>query len=473
MNEPTRREVMKWMGLSAAGAAFGRVRPIGAALSGSLMDESGEATAAHSRALAHWRSLKFGLIMHWGIYAQWGAVESWPIEAAEGYGRADLRQWEACGRDIDRFRAEYRALSRSFNPSAFDPGAWADAAHDAGMKYAIFTTKHHDGFCMFDTRQTEFRITHPTCPFHANPKANVTRHVFDAMRGRGLKVGAYFSKPDWNHPDFWDRSLPAPDKFPNYDVSAHPERWAKFRKFVHEQIDELMTGYGPVDILWLDGSWVAAPKYDVQMHTIAAKARATQKDLIVVDRWVPGPFEDYLTPEQKVPPEPLAQPWESCITMGDQWSWKPSERYKSVRTLIHMLVDVVAKGGNLLLNVGPDGEGRMDVAALERLRAIGSWLRVNGRAIYDTQPVAPWKQGNVCFTRGSDGTIYAIVLAAENETTPPRSIEVPFTPKAGSTIRLLGDDRPLEQAPAGSATRINLPTGAKGEDAWALAMSVA
>jgi len=389
--------------------------------------------------LEWFQDLRFGFFVHFGIYSQWGCIESWPLVAADTWARPDdLPAWVERGKDLERFQRDYRALNTTFNPMRLDPKAWAAAAKDAGMKYFVFTTKHHDGFSMFDTRQTDYRITHPDCPFSRDPRANVTKVLFDAFRAEGFGIGAYFSKSDWHHPGYWSPGTPAKDRNPNYDTLKETERWAGFVKFVHGQVEELMTGYGPIDILWLDGGQVRPPRQDIRMDDLAAMARRHQPGLIIVDRTVGGKYEDYRTPEQEVPDKPLDGVWESCITMGKQWSYKPDDRYKSVRELVHLLVDVVAKGGNLLLNVGPQPDGQLPPPALERMRAIGAWMRVNGEAIHGTRPVAPYKEGRVCLTK-KGGAVYAILLAGEGEEAPPARVALKsLRPKPGSTVRLLG-----------------------------------
>ena len=204
--------------------------------------------------LATFQSWRFGLFMHWGPYCQWNCIESWPLVEEDKWGRPDtLKAWTDRGRDLDRFRRDYWALNRTFNPTEFDPGVWADAAAYAGMKYVAFTTKHHDGFSMFDTRATDYRVTHPDCPFHKHPRANIAKEAFYSIRAKYFRVSCYFSKSDWHSPYYWQPGKPAPDRNPNYDTAAHPEVWRKFVEFVHAQIEELRTGYRPIDVLWLDG----------------------------------------------------------------------------------------------------------------------------------------------------------------------------------------------------------------------------
>ena len=387
--------------------------------------------------LEKFQDWKFGLMMHWGIYSQWGCIESWPLVEVDRWARPDdLRPWVERNKDFARFSADYRALNATFNPRRFDPRDWAAAAKDAGMKYVVFTTKHHDGFCMFDTKQTDYRTTHASCPFHADPRADVAKAVFDAFRKEGFGIGAYYSKSDWHHPGYWAPGWPHPDRNVNYDIKKHPQRWKTFVDFTHAIVEELMSGYGPIDILWLDGGQVRPPEQDIDMPRLAAMARRRQPGLIVVDRTVGGLYEDYRTPEQEVPGKALPYVWESCLTMGDQWSYKPGDKYKSTRTLIHLLVDIVSKGGNLLLNVGPDADGQFPPVAQQRLREIGRWMRVNSEAIYGTRSIAPYKEGRVCWTRKGH-TTYLIVLAENGETAPPARVKAPSL-KQAKQVRMLG-----------------------------------
>jgi len=420
--------------------------------------------------LEWFQDLKFGLFMHWGPYSQWGCIESWPLVEADTWARPDdLEAWIERDQDLERFRRDYWALNKTFDPTQFDPAPWVDAAERAGMKYVTFTTKHHDGFCMFDTKTTDYRITHPDCPFHRDPRSNVAEGVFDAFRNRGFGISCYFSKSDWRSPYYWDPERPAPDRNPNYDTLAEPERWAKFVEFVHAQVEELMTEYGHMDVLWLDGGQVRPPNQDIQMPRLAEMARSHQPGLIIADRTVSGPYENILTPEQRIPDEPLGQAWESCLTMGNGWAYRPNDEYKSTRTLIHMLVDIVTKGGNFLLNVGPTPQGTFEETPLSRLREIGDWMSVNAEAIHETRPIAPYKEGNVCYTQKGEH-VYAIVLAEEGEEGPPAKVRLAgLRPAAGTEVRMLGSDEAIDCQASGEGVELVLPTaGLPCENAWVL-----
>lgn len=295
-------------------------------------------------------------------------------------------------------------MQKTFNPVNFNPERWASAARAAGMKYMVFTTKHHDGFSMFDTKFSDYKITSPNTPFHTNPRANIAKEVFDAFRKEGLWVGAYFSKPDWHCDDYWDPKFPPMDRNPNYDLEKYPEKWDKYRQFTTNQIEELVRDYGKMNLLWLDGGQVQPSSagsglwkgkvinQDIKMDEIAKMARSYQPGLIVVDRAVEGVNQNYLTPEQQIPKEPLSYPWETCMTMGGSWSYVKGEVYKPLSDIVRNLCLIVSRGGNYLLNIAPSESGEWDSAAYKRLEEIGTWMNVNGDAIYGSEPIAPYAQ---------------------------------------------------------------------------------
>jgi alpha-L-fucosidase len=471
-----RREFCKLIGLSAAVTAVEVARA--SEESNSYVPVSDSLVL---RKLDQWQDRKFGFMMHWGPYSQWGVVETWSICSVDWIKRP-------AGMGYVEYQEKYQALPTTFNPIGFDPDVWASVAREAGMKYVVFTTKHHDGFSMFDTKQTDYRITAPDVPFHTNPRANIAREVFAAFRKQSFGIGAYFSKPDWHSPDYWAPEWATPDRNVNYDTRKYTERWQKFVAFVHRQIGELTSDYGPLDILWLDGGWVNAKSHpdaivgrgevpwpqDIDMPGLAALARRSQLGLIVVDRAVGGPYENYRTPEQQIPNMPLPYPWETCMTLGNSWSYAPNDHYKSAREIVHMLVDIVAKGGNYLLNVGPDANGELPTAAVARLAQIGAWMKINNQAIYATRPIAPYRVGKLCFTHAKDGTIYAIYLLDEGEVVPETLELKEIAPAADATIRLLGSDTDLKWQRDGAGARIALPqaVGRQAVDSYAVCLRI-
>ena len=406
--------------------------------------------------LEWFQDLKFGLLIHWGPYSQWGVVESWTL-CPEDETWCERRGPLAA--DYSAYRLAYENLKNTFNPVKFDPGSWAAAAKEAGMRYVIFTTKHHDGFCMFDTKETDYKITDRSCPFSSDPRSNIAKEIFSAFRQQGFGIGAYFSKPDWHSPDYWWPYFPPFDRNVNYGVKKYPEKWEAFKAFTFKQVKELMSNYGPMDILWLDGGWVQ-PKnagQDVDIAAIAAMARSLQPGLIVVDRAVEGPYQDYRTPEQEIPDRPLDGVWETCLTMATSWSYVPDDIYKPARNLINILVKVVARGGNLLLNIGPNPQGELPPVSLERLKEIGGWMKVNGQAIYGTRAMAPYLENNIAFTRSPDGMINAIYLADENEKIPETVRLLSFKPRKGSRVTMLGAKEPLAWKEVGGGFEIRVP----------------
>jgi len=364
-----------------------------------------------------YRDQKLALMVHFGLYALPGIKESWCLVDDQAYWARMLIDWKRG----EEFKREYWSLIDSFNPVRFQPEEWADIAARNGFRYAIVTTKHHDGFCLFDTKYTDYKVTNPKCPFSRNRHADIIRAAFDAFRARGLGIACYFSKPDWHHPDYWENAGLGyrTTRMPSYDIKKDPEKWARFAGFVRNQILELVREYGPLDALWLDGGQVSRRNgLDIGIEGIIDEARKTTPGLVAVDRGAQNTCEDVITPELEVPPEALEIPWESCVTMGTGWSYRYDDIYKSPRELIHLLVEVVAKGGNLSLNVGAAPDGRLPQPAVDRMDAMGAWLKKNGEAIYGTRIQKPYiatgYDGSVCYTQ-KGGALYAIRLWNEGQ----------------------------------------------------------
>ena len=306
------------------------------------------------------RQAKFGMFIHWGVYALLGKGE-W------------IRN---VGKIPDE---EYAELPPKFNPENFDPDAWADLAVRAGMKYMVVTTKHHDGFCMFDAHNTDWQVT--KTPYGKD----VMTELVESFETKGVKVGFYYSIMDWHHDDYLPRLQWEADVRPaeGHDVMDYV-------RYMREHIGQLMTEYRPAPfVLWYDGGWVNKPE-ELEGAETNAEARRLKPDILINDRHFTK--EDLVTPEQRIPPTGIldenGEPamWEACITMTSHW-WGYDEHetvYKTEEFLIRMLVDIVSKGGNLLLNIGPKPDGTIQKEFVERLEAIGRWMDKYSDAIYDT-----------------------------------------------------------------------------------------
>lgn len=365
--------------------------------------------------------LKLGLMMHWGPGCQLGTFESWPLSD----GDASWSQSEVDWTDIPTFKQQYINANRTFNPVKFRPDRWAALAKECGFKYLLFTTKHHDGFCMWDTKTTDYKITDPSCPFSSHPNADVTRALYEAFRKEGLAISTYFSKPDWHCNDYWHREFgSAPTCNVNYDPQEHPELWESFVRYTHEQITELCTQYGPVDVLWLDGGWVAPHNkhQDIRLGELVSRLRRDNPGLIVCDRTAGGIYENIVTPEKTVPETALPIPWETCTTLGDRFAFLYTDHFKSSHELVHLLLDIVAKGGNLALNIAPQPDGALPAPAVASLKGLGRWLSVFGDGIYGAKICAPYVEDSLCYTQKENRT-YAFFLY-DDEPALPRWLKI-------------------------------------------------
>ncbi|MEC0175634.1 alpha-L-fucosidase [Paenibacillus favisporus] len=406
--------------------------------------------------LEWFKDQKLGLMMHWGPYSQLGLVESWALsDVDEEWSRNEI-DWDI---DAEELKREYFALNKTFNPLRFQPELWADLAAENGFKYLNFTTKHHDGFCMWDTKTTDYRITGPDCPFHTHKYADITKQLFNAFREKGLGISAYFSKADWHTPYYWAPGMKpgtTTSRGPTYDPKEYPWLWEQFVQFTHEQIMELMTNYGRIDVLWLDAGWVNDYRdQNIRLGEVVERARKIQPWLLSADRTVGGPYENLITPEQTLPERALNVPWESCITMGSAFSFRYEDDYKTVRQLIHLLVEIVAKGGNLALNVGPQPDGRISKTAISRIKGMGAWLKVHGEAIYGTRICEPYSVGRAQFTQKGD-TTYAFYLYRDEHEEVSAELHLPLQ-QPFSRIDLVGGADNLEFRRTDDGVAIRLP----------------
>ncbi len=330
-----------------------------------------------------WTDARFGMFIHFGLYA---------VPARHEWVKSNERIGDE----------QYREYFETFNPSRFDAKAWAKAAKNAGMKYAVLTSRHHEGFSLFDTKFSDYKITNT--PFGRD----LVKEFVDAFRAEGLKVGFYYSLLDWHHPDYTiDKMHPRrknPEKFgaggENFDYAKENEGrdMAKYRQFMKNQVTELLTNYGKIDIIWFDFSFPGKngkDRHDWDSEGLVRLAKKLQPEIIIDNRldltdWEDG--WDFATPEQSRPAGCVEVngrkvPWETCQTFSGSWGYARDESsWKSAYQCIEQLIDAVSKGGNVIMNVGPMATGEFDYRALERLADYGKWLRVNGESIYGCGP---------------------------------------------------------------------------------------
>ena len=417
--------------------------------------------------LKQWQDLKFGILLHWGLYSVPGVMESWNL-CTEDWLTPDTT------RTYEEYKQWYWGMINRFNPVKFNPEQWASVAKDAGMKYVVFTSKHHDGFCLFDSKQTDFTVTHSA--FRNNPKADAAKYVFDAFRKEGMTIGCYFSKPDWHSSYYWWPSKATGERHHNYNIEKYPERWNKYCNYVYQQVSELMHNYGKMDILWLDGGWCSPPEEDIHLPKIVEMARQAQPGLIVVDRTCAGKYENYQTPEQTIPQNQMTTPWESCISLSGMWGWTPKPDFKTPTKVIAQLCEIVAKGGSLLLGVGPSPEGVIDEPNVKRLEEIGRWMRLNGEAIYNTviTPVYTNEARTAWFTANKDGhTLYALIPQEDGKPIPSTITWLGNVPRKGSKILSLGDHKNVKyQVSKNNEVTVTLPTNIKAQNGLALKFNV-
>lgn len=394
------------------------------------------------------RGLKLGFMMHWAPVTQLGLTESWPLSDGDREWSQTEIDWTD---DIEEFKEQYWNLNKTFNPVKFRPDKWAKFARECGFKYVLFTTKHHDGFCMFDTKTTDYKVTSPDCPFSQHKNANIAKEMFDAFRAEGLAVSAYFSKPDWHSDAYWHKEFgTAETRNVNYDIDKHPKLWEEFVQFTHTQLKEITSNYGKIDVLWLDGGWVrpTCRKQDIRLGEVVEEIRATtQPHLICCDRTVGGAYENIVTPEQSIPAEPMDIPWETCMTVGRSFSYHYDDDMKSPNELIHTFIDIVSRGGSLALNITPRPDGALPTAGVDLIRQLGWWIEKNGEGIYFTH-ISKWRSGgNISYTT-KEGKDYAFFKYRETPVLPPYIyLEIKA---AVSSVKLLrtGESIPFSYEPS-------------------------
>ncbi len=410
-------------------------------------------TQVLSDRLEWFKDQKFALFLHFGIYATAGIVESWGLSDADSsWSRFETPQLQG-----DDYRRFYFDLSRGFNPTRFNAEEWADEAVKGGFKYVLLTTKHHDGFCLYDSKYTNYKVTDPSCPYAKNPNADIVKRFFDASRARGLGISAYFSQADWHVESYWENHGIGfkTSRHPTYDTKKNPAKWRAFRKYVRGQLLELAENYGPLDMFWLDSGWVN-PKngQDIDIEGILDVCRVRTPGLLAVGLDSKSPYCDIDVQEVKLPSTAMTNKvWESCYKLGKYWGYHYDDTYKTPREVIHLLLEVVAKGGNLALGVGPMPDGRLPVPAVACMRKVGAWLETNGSAVYATRPRAPFFRDRWAFTQSKSGDrTYAIRLWDEKESAAPTAF-LPADPALGKVAKVThvktGKTLPVTRVPGG------------------------
>src|SRR5687768_12984690 len=347
-----------------------------------------------------------GMFIHWDHASQQGLEISWPL-----VGGGDIR---VHAQDVTP--EQYHSSAATFDPQAWDAPALARRAKAAGVQYAVLTTKHHNGFSMWPTKLDDWHIGNT--PYGKD----IVREFADAMRAEGIKVGFYYSLCDWHHPDYPAFTM----EHRPYRLGASPpmpsdEQWDRFLEFMYGQITELLTDYGDIAVIWFDGGWERRAS-QWRSSELEQLIRSLQPGILINDR-LPR-VGDYETPEQFVPPTPPERKWETCMTMNESWSYNPDDHdYKSPRALVHTLCEVVGRGGNLLLNVSPRGDGSLPPELVERLQHLGAWVKRNGEAVLGVDAgLESWQHYGPSTRR--DNRVYVHLLAKPYETVTVRGLKV-------------------------------------------------
>jgi alpha-L-fucosidase len=369
-----------------------------------------ESKAEKDARMAWWRDATFGMFIHWGLYAipagTWGGV---PLS------KGRIGEWIMHDADIPV--ADYEKLAAEFNPIHFNAAQWVSIAKNAGMKYIVITSKHHDGFSIWDSEVATYDVMDAS-PF----KRDILMELKEACDAAGIKLCFYHSIMDWHHPDA--------ESPKDYTHQNNPDAdWNRYREtYLIPQLTELVTKYKPA-VLWFDGEWI--PEWtEEQGQALYEYLMDLDPNLIINNRiskarqGMSGMNEyenaagDFGTPEQEILESTATMDWESCMTMNDTWGYRKDDyNWKSSEQLIENLIDIAAKGGNYLLNIGPMANGKFPQASIERLYDMGAWLQTNGEAIYATDSWNCFKEGSTYFTRSADGKYVYAILSEEPQTT--------------------------------------------------------
>lgn len=407
-----------------------------------------ETKAQRDQRMKWWREARLGMFIHWGLYS---------IPAGTWDGKTNYAEWIREEAHIPV--TEYEKLKYQFNPVKFNADAWVKMARDAGMKYITITTKHHDGFNLFDSPLTDWNIGHT--PF----KRDIMAEMAAACKKYGIKMCWYHSIMDWHHPDYLPRR--------SWEVADRPVDGADFRKFVkylRSEVTWLLTHYGSIGVMWFDGEWESTWNAK-DGDALYALCRQLQPNVIVNNRVTVGRAGiedangvhagDFSTPEQYIPPTGLGDvDWETCMTMNDHWGYNSHDKnWKSSKMLIQNIVDIASKGGNYLLNIGPRSDGTFPPEAVQRLHDIGAWMKVNGDSIYSTKASVfeklPWGRSTTRVD-GNRTTLYLQVFDWPKD----GKLVVPGIGNTPESARLMAGHRRLKISRAGPNLVVQLPAKA-------------
>lgn len=375
--------------------------------------------------LARWQDMRFGMFIHWGPVSIKGTEIGW-----------------SRGREVPR--EVYDQLYKEFNPTQFDAKEWVQLAQDTGMRYVVITSKHHDGFCIWNSAQTDYDIM--STPF----RRDILRELSDACKAADIDFGTYYSILDWYQPDY--NTIDAQGG-PGYALpEGTPPDMDRYQTYMENQIQELVTNYGPLHTMWFDGEWETPWTKERGVRLLEFCRKADPKMLvnnrvgkgrhgmegITKEGFAGGDFD---TPEQQVGAFNDKRAWESCMTLGTQWAWKPDDKIRPLKECVDTLVSTVCGDGNLLLNVGPMPDGRIEARQADLLRELGAWLKTNGESIYGTRggPFLPGAWGGSTH-RGN--TIFVHILQSQG-----KKLTLPkFAQKVLSAAQLNGPEVPFTQS---------------------------